>query len=151
LSACLDALSADSHDNLHLLERISINLDVQKSIVPSAINLPRFKIAGTLPSLHVNLSDTKYKALMRLIDACIPKFGENDHKSPQLSAPPPSHLPTFQLPAGLFGTAGSDLNIEDLNRDEQDEIGSSHTDTFFEAEEHLQTVRLLPVCSLFGI
>ncbi|KAF5355629.1 hypothetical protein D9756_003767 [Leucocoprinus leucothites] len=139
LSACLDALSAGSRDNLHLLERINIDLDVQKSIVPTAVNLPRFKLAGTLPSLHVNLSDTKYKALMRLIDTSIPKFDKDDHKASPPVAATPSHVPAFQLPVSLFGTVGPDLDFEDQDRDEQDETGSTHTDTFFEAEEHLHT------------
>lgn len=33
-------------------------------------------MTGELPRLKVNLSDAKYKALMRFIDVAIPKFGE---------------------------------------------------------------------------
>lgn len=150
LPACLDALSSESHDTLHLLERINIHLDVQKSIVPTAINLARFKIAGNLPSLQVNLSDSKYKALMRLIDTCIPKFNDNGQDMIQPTPPPQNSLPAFQIPVGLFGSAGPDLSIEDQERDDQDDSGSAQTDTFFEAEESLQTVILtdLLLCAL---
>ncbi|KXN90021.1 Vacuolar protein sorting-associated protein 13 [Leucoagaricus sp. SymC.cos] len=141
LSDCLEALSAESHDDLHLLERINVDLGVHKSIVPTAVNLPRFKVAGTLPTLHVNLSDSKYKALMRLIDICIPKFDEGDQGAPENHISPPVHLPTFQLPVTLFGTGASDFNVEDQDQEDQEETGSSHTDTFYEAEDHLQSVR----------
>ena len=140
LSACLDALPAGSHDDLHLLERININLDVQKSIVPTAVNLSRFIVSGTLPSLHVNLSDSKYKALMRLIDISIPKFDEDDHNGSPSVLAAPRHLPTFQLPVALFGMGSPDFDIEDQS---PEETGSSHKDIFFEAEEHLQIVSLL--------
>ncbi|KAF9453814.1 vacuolar protein sorting-associated protein 13 [Macrolepiota fuliginosa MF-IS2] len=139
LDACLDALAPESRDALHLLERINVSLDVQKSIVPTAINLARFKVAGNLPSLHVNLSDSKYKALMRLVDVCIPKFDDNDQKTTKSAVPPQGNLPAFQIPIGLFGSASPDLNIEDQETDEHDGSDSAQTDTFFEAEENLQT------------
>uniref|UniRef100_A0A0W0G3E4 Putative vacuolar protein sorting-associated protein vps13 n=1 Tax=Moniliophthora roreri TaxID=221103 RepID=A0A0W0G3E4_MONRR len=78
LQSCLDALNADSGDSLHLLERINIDLLVQNSIVPTFAQLARFKVSGNLPSLQANLSDTKYKALMRLIDVSIPNFGDGN-------------------------------------------------------------------------
>jgi len=148
LSACLDALPAGSHDDLHLLERINIDLDVQKSIVPAAVNLSRFKVSGTLPSLHVNLSDRKYKALMRLIDISIPKFDEDDHNGSPSVPTVPRHLSTFQLPVTLFGPDRHDFDMENQDLDGQDETGSSHTDTFFEAEESIQNVSLVKNCLL---
>lgn len=138
----MDALSADSRDTLHLLERINISLDVQKSIVPTALNLARFKIAGNLPSLHVNLSDSKYKALMRLIDVCIPNFDEGDSEAQPVSSPR-NNLPTFQMPVGFFGPVKSDINIEDPDDDGQEENDDTKDDTFFEAEEDPQVVYLI--------
>ena len=138
LSACLDALPVGSHDDLHLLERITIDLDVQKSIVPAAVNLSRFKVSGTLPSMHINLSDRKYKALMRLIDISIPKFDEDDHNGSPSVPTAPRHLSTFQL----FAPDRHDFDMENQDLDGQDETGSSHTDTFFEAEESIQNVSL---------
>lgn len=132
LSACLEALSPTSPDSLHLLERINISLDVHRSIVPAAINLPRFKIAGNLPSLHVNLSDSKYKSFMRLIDTCVPRF-EDDQQAVQLAVTPRNNMPAFQLPVGLFGSVNPDLDVEEQDQENEDQ--DEQNDTFFEAEE----------------
>ncbi|XP_006454344.1 hypothetical protein AGABI2DRAFT_114096 [Agaricus bisporus var. bisporus H97] len=134
LFACLDALSSTSNDSLHLLERINIHLDIHQSIVPTAVNLARFKIAGNLPSLHVNISDSKYKALMRLIDTCMPSFSDNGQDLNPSMTRSQIHLPTFQMPVNLFGSTSPDLDIdiEDQERDEHDDSGSVHSDAFFE-------------------
>jgi vacuolar protein sorting-associated protein 13A/C len=95
--------------------------------------------------LHVNLSDTKYKALMRLIDTCIPKFNDDDHETNPPIAPPSNYLPTFQLPVTLFGATSLDLGLEEQDQDEPDEAASSPTDTFFEAQENLQVLRPIHV------
>ncbi|KAJ7492621.1 vacuolar protein sorting-associated protein 13 [Mycena latifolia] len=118
LKSCQDALTSDAKDSLHLLERISLDLQVHNSIVPTAFNLARFKVSGHLPSLQVNLSDTKYKALMRLVDVCIPKFGDS----------------TFQLPSGLFSQADTEYNVDDED-DEADDASTGGEDKFFEADD----------------
>ncbi|KAG8920306.1 hypothetical protein FRC00_010207, partial [Tulasnella sp. 408] len=75
LESCLNALtSADEGRELHLLERINMEFSVQMSIIPDAPNLTRFKVAGTLPLLNVNFSNTKYKGIMRFVDISIPNF-----------------------------------------------------------------------------
>ncbi|KAK7064233.1 hypothetical protein R3P38DRAFT_3417731, partial [Favolaschia claudopus] len=126
--SCQDALNSDSKDSLHLLERTNFDLQVQNSIVPTAFSLARFKVSGHLPGLQVNLSDTKYKALMRLIDVCIPKFGDDT----AAVAPPslPVNANTFQLPTGLFGQSDTEYNVAD---DEEDSASNAGDDKFFEA------------------
>ncbi|KAF7310912.1 hypothetical protein HMN09_00634500 [Mycena chlorophos] len=134
LQSCQDALTSETKDALHLLERINIDLEIHNSIVPTALNLARFKVAGHLPTLQVNLSDTKYKALMRLIDVCIPKFGDNA----AASAPPPIAKTTssaFQLPS-VFGSATSEYNIEE-DEEDVDDSKEEENDTFFEATDDL--------------
>ncbi|KAF7306925.1 hypothetical protein MIND_00485000 [Mycena indigotica] len=130
LKSCQDALTSDAKDTLHLLERINIDLEIQNSIVPNAFNLARFKVAGHLPSLRVNLSDTKYKTLMRLIDVCIPKFG-ND------TSPTPPPLPktvssAFQLPS-VFGPTSGEYHVEEDEETEDKE--EEDDDAFFEATD----------------
>ncbi|KAF8622462.1 hypothetical protein AX15_006983 [Amanita polypyramis BW_CC] len=83
LKSCRDALTSDSSDALHLLERTNINLQLQNSIVPNIFNLARFKVSGILPHLRINFSDYKYKALMRIIDTCIPTFDDEEGSYPQ--------------------------------------------------------------------
>ncbi|KAF9015159.1 vacuolar protein sorting-associated protein 13 [Cyathus striatus] len=129
LLACREALSSDSQDSLHLLERINVELQVEKSIVPTALNIAQFRVSGNLPSLQVNFSDTKYKSLMRLVDVCIPKF-ENSQLN---TSHPHDDKAGFQLPASIFGPTGTEYNIEDDQAVEvDDEAGDEQ---FFEAED----------------
>ncbi|KIK70982.1 hypothetical protein GYMLUDRAFT_33082 [Collybiopsis luxurians FD-317 M1] len=121
LNLCREALKSNSHDTLHLLERINIDLQIQNSIVPTALNLARFKVSGKLPSLQVNLSDTKYKSLMRLIDVCIPKF---DDPSGNQAPARPREVPevgNFPLvPGTLFSQSQQEYHVDD------DEVGEEH-------------------------
>lgn len=114
---------------------------MQNSIVPTALSLARFKVSGKLPTLQVNLSDTKYKSLMRLVDVCIPKF-EGDADKELAPTATRTVSGAFQLPSGngLFGQPEIEYNIidddEDDEDDDDDEEGSvSREDLFFEAED----------------
>lgn len=101
-----------------MLERINIELQVQNSIVPTAYSLSRFKVSGKLPSLHVNLSDTKYQSLMRLIDVCIPNFDQGN-AAPAPPAPTTRQAnTTFQ---GLFGQKGIEYTIDEHEDEESKE------------------------------
>ena len=133
LQKCREALTSKRHDSLHLLERISIDLRVDNSIVPKAVNLAQLRISGKLPSLQINFSDTKYKALMRLIDVSIPHFDN----STQAARPRPVKrtAPGFQLP--LFGLAAADYTVDDEEEGKANDTDGSSAgdDEFFEAEE----------------
>ncbi|PHH61768.1 hypothetical protein CDD81_7979 [Ophiocordyceps australis] len=63
---------------LHVVEQINVDFVVETSILPKAPNLTRFKVSGHLPMLHVTVSDTKYKNLMKIIDVAIPKLGQEE-------------------------------------------------------------------------
>ncbi|KAF8846387.1 vacuolar protein sorting-associated protein 13 [Paxillus ammoniavirescens] len=132
LQDCRDALTSKKRDYLHLLERTNIDLQVQNSIVPSALNLARFKVAGKLPSLHINVSDAKYKTLMRLIDVAIPQLGEQLDENERLSTQHIDKTPTaLPLSAGLFSPTGPEYNVDDV----QSDTGDNHDDMFFEASD----------------
>lgn len=62
---------------MHIVEKINIDFLVQLSILPKAPNLAKLRVSGHLPLLHVAVSDTKYKRLMKLIDVALPKFGDD--------------------------------------------------------------------------
>jgi vacuolar protein sorting-associated protein 13A/C len=87
-----------------------------------------------LPKLQVNLSDTKYKSLMRLIDVCIPHFDEGPQES--APAPPPGArdnsgvFPPLPL---LFGSRAPEYNVDDHDAD--GDVGTSEKDLFFDAED----------------
>ena len=131
LQLCREALTSKRHDSFHLLERISIDLRVDNSIVPKAVNLAQLRISGKLPSLQINFSDTKYKALMRLIDVSIPHF-DNSTQAPR-PRPVKRATPGFQLP--LFGPAAADYTVDDEEGKTNDTTSSVGEDEFFEAEE----------------
>ncbi|TFY80723.1 hypothetical protein EWM64_g3289 [Hericium alpestre] len=109
LQSCRNALSVRANDSLHLIERITIDLQVQISMVPSAVTLSRFKVSGTLPRLQVNFSDTKYKSIMRLVDVTIPKFEDGP---PEPKGQWPSGPGGYQLSTGLFNLASTEYTID---------------------------------------
>lgn len=61
----------------HVVQQINVDFVVETSILPKAPNLTKFKVSGHLPLLHATFSDSKYKSLMRVIDAAIPKLGDD--------------------------------------------------------------------------
>ncbi|KAI8995643.1 vacuolar protein sorting-associated protein 13 [Trametes punicea] len=150
LNSCLKALRSKENDNLHLLERTNFDLQVQNSIVPTAYNLARFKIAGHLPALQVNMSDTKYKSLMRLVDVSIPNFDDAEQapdraslaQKPSTSQRSPSNA--FKIPSGFFGPTSEEEEYA-IETDDEDQAAAKperHTpperddenDEFFEAD-----------------
>jgi len=114
-----------------------MDFEVQNSIVPTAYNLARFKVSGTLPTLQLNMSDIKYRSLMRLIDVCIPHFGDDAPKKPQIPDAskgefPLSPLPpTFTLP-GVFRAKETSYTVEDQAPIEENQK-EDNDEEFFEA------------------
>ena len=143
LQSCRDALTSKSKDTLHFLEKIDVDLQIYKSIVPAALNLAQFKVSGTLPTLQVNFSDSKYKSLMRLIDVCIPHFGDERelHKT-DISQPRPAISGRFHL----FGLSEAEYNV-DSDEDEEEKYqpdgdpALKEEEQFFEAEDGSSQVR----------
>ncbi|KAH7104413.1 vacuolar protein sorting-associated protein vps13 [Auriculariales sp. MPI-PUGE-AT-0066] len=141
LDASLAALREDTPaaQSLHILERINIDLEVSKSIVPSAVYLAKMRVAGHLPTLKVNFSDAKYKSIMRFIDVAIPNLG--DDPAPGVGAVRPPLRPgggesksntRFRLPSVFRSQA--EYNVEDA-QDEDDEGEKDDGDEFFEASD----------------
>jgi vacuolar protein sorting-associated protein 13A/C len=134
LQSCRDALTSKNKDALHFLEKIDVGLQIYKSIVPTAVNLAQFKVSGTLPTLQVNFSDSKYKALMRLIDVCIPHF-EDEQELQKLDVSQPR--PTISEKFHLFGPSETEYNVDDTDEDEHqpDSDPVLKEEQFFEAED----------------
>ncbi|KAJ3551176.1 hypothetical protein NM688_g4862 [Phlebia brevispora] len=135
LQACREALMSERRDDLHLLERISIDLQVHNSIVPTVYSLARFKISGHLPTLQINLSDTKYKSLMRLIDVAIPHFDSDEASTEAETALAQDKASAFRLRNGFFGPAEEEYNLEDDEEGSTKDTGAKQEEEeFFEAE-----------------
>ncbi|KAF9270221.1 DUF1162-domain-containing protein [Marasmius fiardii PR-910] len=139
LQSCLDALSS-TDNTLHLLERINVNLIVQNSIVPTFAQYARFKVSGNLPSLQINLSDTKYKALMRLIDVGIPKLGDSTEEQRVV----PLRTKTSEFPLispRLFSLNEIEYHTEE-GREAENEPSSSQSETFYDADSSVDNAEL---------
>jgi vacuolar protein sorting-associated protein 13A/C len=67
----------DKASNFHLVDKINVDFLVETCIVPKGTSLTRFKVSGHLPVLKANISDQKYKSLMKVIDFAIPRFGDD--------------------------------------------------------------------------
>ncbi|KAI1272115.1 hypothetical protein F5Y07DRAFT_311873 [Xylaria sp. FL0933] len=78
----------DDRRMLHVVDKINVDFVVALSILPKAPNLTKVKVSGHMPVLQVNVSDTKYKSLMKLIDVAIPKFGNSEQQTPDTQARP---------------------------------------------------------------
>lgn len=116
LQSCRNALTSLDDSSLHIIERVSIDLQVQNSIVPSVVSLARFKISGKLPTLQLNFSDSKYKSILRLIDVTIPRF---DNSTVDPKAVVPSDYP---LSSGLFDLPETEYNVDETDyEDAEDE------------------------------
>lgn len=135
LQSCRDALAEGTHDDLHVVERINLDFQVQNSIVPSAYSLARFKVSGTLPSLQVNVSDVKYKSLMRLIDVAIPHFDDIDAQSPETTETVKHTSMTFPLSSGLFGPTEAEYHLDSDDEEAGEETPAGEQEEFFEVEE----------------
>ncbi|ODO11680.1 hypothetical protein I350_00464 [Cryptococcus amylolentus CBS 6273] len=142
--ACMRALEDTDNSSayeLHVVERIGMSFTVQNAIV-NAPNLTRFKIAGELPTLHVNFSDRKYKTLMKFIDVSIPKFGDEDEeqKDQSVAAKGRRHFGRRQ-PVEEFNfdddrsiVSAKTIEERDDSRDDSSSIGDKG-DHFYEAND----------------
>ncbi|KAI8968041.1 hypothetical protein BDF20DRAFT_917267 [Mycotypha africana] len=78
---CLWSLQNDTKPrvDVHLIERVDMIFLVELCILPGKTEFTKFKISGHLPLLTVNISDSKYKTFMKILNFVIPKTeGEED-------------------------------------------------------------------------
>ncbi|CAO3621876.1 unnamed protein product [Mucor fragilis] len=59
------------------IERIDMNFLIELCILPGKTEFTKFKVSGRLPLLSINLSDSKYKILMRIVDFIVPKTDDD--------------------------------------------------------------------------
>lgn len=124
---------------MHIVEEINIDFLVQLSILPKAPNLAKLRVSGHLPLLHVAVSDTKYKSLMKLIDVALPKFGDEtapeqadfnrprlqsnvsarSNRSGQLHSPKQRRRGSSQL-IPFAGSKDQAIVLDDIDEDEDD-------------------------------
>jgi vacuolar protein sorting-associated protein 13A/C len=115
LQSCRKALISLDDSSLHIIERVSIDLQVQNSIVPSVVSLARFKISGKLPTLQLNFSDFKYKSILRLIDVTIPRFDKPVADSKAVAPP------DYDLSSGFFDLPQTEYNIDETDTEDAED------------------------------
>ncbi|GAA6110095.1 vacuolar protein sorting-associated protein 13C isoform X2 [Tachysurus ichikawai] len=54
---------------LHILQRMDFTLELAKCMVEKDIRMPRFKVVGELPLLHVKISDLMMQGVVELVDS----------------------------------------------------------------------------------
>ncbi|KAJ3037263.1 hypothetical protein HDV00_001828 [Rhizophlyctis rosea] len=133
INRCMQLISKDSlASELHVIERVNLSFCIEMCILPKLPDYPRTKISGELPRLHLNLSDTKYKTTMRLIDIVMDSlFGGKEQGSDQAVVVEPLDW--------RFLTGGD--NVVALNNgeesDSEKEGADDDDDSFFDASENL--------------
>ncbi|KAI1299895.1 hypothetical protein F5Y03DRAFT_243449 [Xylaria venustula] len=124
----------DDRRMLHVVDKINVDFVVALSILPKAPNLTKVKVSGHMPVLQVNVSDTKYKSLMKLIDVAIPKLGNQEQQTtntqPRPKRPRLISSASSRLHAGhgrkrssnLFLTQETAIILEDDSDNDSDEF-----------------------------
>jgi uncharacterized protein with beta-barrel porin domain len=85
VSKVLKAKSSQISGVYHVVDHLNAEVRIEACILPNVAGFPRVKIAGALPLMHANLSDTKYKRFMKILDVILPKSSSKG-QSPGQSA-----------------------------------------------------------------
>ncbi|KAM6058763.1 intermembrane lipid transfer protein VPS13C isoform 2-T2 [Chlamydotis macqueenii] len=109
---------------LHILQPMDIHVQLAKSMVERDTRMPKFKVSGGLPLVHVRLSDQKIKAIFDLIDS-IPLPQKSSVSMPSTKVPAIPTIPVVSK--GL-------LNTPQLFA----EIASDSEEEYFDFEESSQ-------------
>ena len=128
----------DPADDLHVIERVNLAFCIEMCILPKLPEYPRTKISGELPRLHLNLSDTKYKTSMKLIDLVLDSLFEKPNGDVQPSPVPDVEPLNWKVLTGASNVvdelAGGDES--DVEKEETGGIGDED-DNFYDASENL--------------
>ncbi|KAK3562082.1 hypothetical protein QTP86_027175 [Hemibagrus guttatus] len=87
----------------HILQRMDFTLELAKCMVEKDIRMPRFKVVGELPLLHVKISDLTMQGVVELVDS-IP--------FPHVSATPPSTPTQKAMSISLADTRPKVLSVD---------------------------------------
>ncbi|KAI8639786.1 hypothetical protein BD408DRAFT_476983 [Parasitella parasitica] len=77
------------------IERIDMSFLIELCILPGKTEFTKMKVSGHLPLLSINLSDSKYKTLMRIVDFMVPK-SDDDSDDDSDDSPQTAKRPQLQ-------------------------------------------------------
>ena len=112
----------------HFLERVDASFCIQTSILPKLTEFARLKISGELPRLHLNLMDSKYTVIKRVLTNAIPSLEQS------LQSPISDHR---------LKTSGRQMVTDDGSiplPTRSDDLTSSGEENFQDAAEELKPV-----------
>nr|XP_020640413.1 vacuolar protein sorting-associated protein 13C isoform X1 [Pogona vitticeps] len=112
---------SEHSSTLHVLRPMDIHIQLAKSMVEKEVRMPKFKVSGELPLVHLGISDQKIKVVLELIDS-IP-------------------LPQKSVVSASGGKAPAIPVVTDARKDLLgasillEGVGSESDDEFFDADE----------------
>ncbi|KAK9766368.1 Vacuolar protein sorting-associated protein 13, partial [Basidiobolus ranarum] len=147
VDACLEMIqnvNLEDKDNYWVLDRINMSFLVDVSIIPKAPNITGLRISGRLPLLKINISNTKYKTIMHILEIIA---GPQQDNVPQAAATSLRQAGTHRH--SIIGIPFSDMDPVDLMSESSSEQYSVYgednesqifrdddgDDEFFDAEE----------------
>lgn len=116
------------------IERIDMNFLIEMCILPGKTEFTKFKISGHLPLLSINLSDSKYKILMKIVDFIVPTDDDDNAKTAQPTKRPQidnsNQTSTSNIISERFwGTPDADYILPDSASEKTVDIPTSPTST----------------------
>uniref|UniRef100_A0A674GCF0 Vacuolar protein sorting 13 homolog C n=1 Tax=Taeniopygia guttata TaxID=59729 RepID=A0A674GCF0_TAEGU len=128
---------------LHILQPMDIHVQFAKSMVERDSRMPKFKVSGGLPLVHVRLSDQKIKAISDLIDSIpLPQKSSMSVPSTKVSGIQlNSEEEYFDFEESSEPTDSSVIKGEEIRKEEpaQEELTDLHLK--FEIKEVLELTR----------
>ncbi|KAG0748282.1 hypothetical protein G6F57_007048 [Rhizopus arrhizus] len=85
-----------------LVDGIDLKFLVELCILPGKTEFTKFKISGHLPLLSVNVSDSKYKTFMKIIDLVIPNTTSQEQDTTQKTQAPVPRASSHNLIQSRF-------------------------------------------------
>ncbi|XP_028627194.1 vacuolar protein sorting-associated protein 13C [Grammomys surdaster] len=106
---------------MHILQPMDIHVELAKAMVEKDVRMPKFKVSGGLPLMHVKISDQKIKDSLCLINS-IPLPQKSSTQSPERQV---ASIPV--LSGGTKGLLGTSLLLDGLESESDEE--------YFDAED----------------
>ncbi|KAL6941975.1 hypothetical protein ACO0QE_003138 [Hanseniaspora vineae] len=84
IRSTISSLGYDGNTNQYaVLQKTHLEMMVDVSIFPKALNFPKIKTAASLPFLKLSLNDYQYKIIMQLLEVCLPNGNFQDLEDSQ--------------------------------------------------------------------
>ncbi|XP_017333077.2 intermembrane lipid transfer protein VPS13C isoform X1 [Ictalurus punctatus] len=140
--------------NQHILQPMDFTLELAKCMVEKDIRMPRFKVTGELPLLHVKISDLMMQGVVELVDSIpFPHVSSTPPSTPNQKAmsisladtrPRVLSVDPSALPYSMISDSEEDTAERHLNEDSQRLSLEELTDVHFTFE--IKTVLLELTC-----